>query len=56
MSRFLLGLIMYEDVYCDSVYFGDGSGIAVMLPNFYLEYYIMMFDVTCSYVDIYIVR
>ena len=47
---------MYGDVYCDSVYFGDGSGIAAMLPNFYLEYYIMMFDVTYSYVDIYIVR
>ena len=43
-------------MYYESVYFGDGSGIAVMLSKFYLEYDIMMFDATCSYVDICIVR
>ena len=29
-------------MYFESVYFGDGSGIAVMLPKFYMEYDIMI--------------
>ena len=32
-------------MYFESVYFGDGSGIAVMLPKFYLKDYIFEIDV-----------